>query len=134
MSGEGVTPQQALARLDGHAAELGKLSDALLKVNQALDTADPEYQEFIDSYEVGLYLRSEAENGPKLPSEAMRLKLARREMPPEILGRRDGLVRKRERIKQRISDLKAEIEAERSILSALKVEAEAGGGGLRRAA
>ena len=81
-----------------------------------------EYQAFVDNYEVGLYLKSEADGGPKLPSEAMRLKLARREMAPDLLGARDGLARKRERIKQRIADLKSEIEAERSILSALKSE------------
>ena len=130
----GVTPQQALQRLDTHAQELGVLSAALLKVSQQLEVADVEYQAFVDNYEVGLYLKSEAEGGPKLPSEAMRLKLARREMAPDLLGARDGLARKRERIKQRIADLKSEIEAERSILSALKSEMEAGGGNLGRAA
>ena len=130
----GVTPQEALDRLDAHSRELGDLSGALLEINRRLDDVEREYQAFVDDFEVGLYLRSEEPDGPRLPSEAMRAKLARREMSPELLGRRDGLVRKRERIRQRISDLKAEIEADRSILSALKLEAEASGAGLRRAA
>ena len=109
-------------------------SAALLKVSQQLEVADVEYQAFVDNYEVGLYLKSEEEGGRKLPSEAMRLKLARREMAPDLLGARDGLARKRDRIKQRIADLKSEIEAERSILSALKSEMEEGGGNLGRAA
>ena len=130
----GVTPQEALDRLDAHSRELGDLSGALLEINRRLDDVEREYQAFVDDFEVGLYLRSEEPDGPRLPSEAMRIKLARREMSPELLGRRDLLVRKRERIRQRISDLKAEIEADRSILSALKLEAEASGAGLRRAA
>jgi hypothetical protein len=130
----GVTPSQALERLDAHSVELGKLSAALFEVNQRLETVEQSYQEFIDSYEVGLWLKAQEKNGPRLPSEALRLKLARREMAPELLGRRDGLVRKRERVKQRIGDLKTEIDADRSILSALKLESEAAGTGVRRAA
>jgi len=134
MSDRGVTPQEALDRLDDSRAELGRLSSALFEVNQRLDQVDHDYQEFIDNFEVGLYLKSEETDGPRLPSESMRQKLARREMDPELLGRRDGLIRKRERIRQRISDVKAMVEADRSILSALKVEAEASGNSLRRAA
>ena len=50
-------------------------------------------EDFIDNFELGLYDKVLAEGG-KLPSEAMRLKLARREMPAELLGRREGLMRK----------------------------------------
>ena len=52
-------------------------------------------------------------------------------MAPELLGRHDGLVHKRERMRKRISDLRLVIEAERSILSALKMEAEGAGFGRR---
>lgn len=123
----GVTPQQALARLEASRAELDRLSGALFEVEHRLDDVEKDYQDFVDDFEVGLYLKSETADGPKLPSEAMRLKLARREMAPELLGRRDGLVRKRQRIRQRISDVKAMVEADRSILSALKTEADATG-------
>lgn len=129
-----TTPVEALERLDGHAHELDQLSRGLAQLQRDLEPVEAEYQESIDNFEIGLWLKSEEEGGPRLPSEALRHKLARREMAAGLLGRRDGLVRKRERIKQRISDLKTIVESERSVLSALKLEAEAGGGGLRRAA
>lgn len=114
-----ITPGEALQRLDDHAKELEQLSEKLGLVSSALEAAERDYQNFIDSFEVGMYLQYDAEN-KRLPSEAMRLKLARREMRPELLGQRDELTRRRERIKQRISDIKVIIESERSILSALK--------------
>lgn len=119
------TPQEALGRLEAHAQELDRLSRALAQVQRDLEQTEIEYQRHVDDYELGLYFKSEQEDGPRLPSEALRLKLARRAMDPELLGRRDGLVRKRDRLKQRIADLKAIVESERSILSALKVEMEA---------
>jgi len=129
-----TTPLEALDRLDQHARELGDLSTALMEVSRRLEEVDREYQRFVDDFEIGLYLKSEEENGPKFPSEAMRLKLARREMNPEVLGRRDGLERKRERLKQRIGDLKAIVESERSVLSALRIELEATAPTMKRAA
>jgi len=120
-----VTSQEAMDRLDGISREMGALSGALHKVSQLLEEADKPYSEFVDVFEVGLWLKCQEDDGPRWPSEAMRVKLARREMPAELLGRRDGLVRKRDRIKQRIADLKAMADADRSILSALKVEIEA---------
>ena len=124
-----TTPLEALERLDGHASELDTLSKGLAAVQRDLEPAEVAYQAFVDEFEVGLYLKSEEPDGPRLPSEALRLKLARREMPAELLGRRDGLLRKRDRMRQRISDLKTIVESERSLLSALKVEMEAGGSG-----
>lgn len=129
-----MNPADALARLDGHATELDTLSRGLAEVQRQLEPAEKDYQDFVDEFEVGLYLQSEEPGGRKLPSEALRQKLARRDMPAELLGRRDGLIRKRDRMKQRIGDLKAIVEGERSILSALKVEAEATGNTIRRAA
>lgn len=129
-----TTALESLERLDRHAQELDTLSKTLAEVSCALESVEKEYSDFVDAYEVGLYLKCE-EAGTRLPGEAMRLKLARREMSAVLLGRHDGLLRKRDRLRQRISDLKAEIEAERSILSALKTEMEAGGHrGFRRAA
>lgn len=129
-----TTAAEAMDRLDGHSVELDSLSKALAEVGRRLEPVELEYDEFIENFEVGLFLRSQEENGPKMPSEAIRLALARREMKPELLGAHEGLRRKRERLRQRIGDLKATIEADRSILSALKLEVEAAGGSLRRAA
>lgn len=119
-----TAPQDVLQRLDGHALELGRLSAALLKVNRALAEADRDYTSFVDDFETGLWLKTE-ESGKRLPSAELRVKLARKAMAPELLGHHDGLVMQRDRIRQRIGDLKVIVEAERSVLSALKVEMEA---------
>ena len=119
-----AAPQDVLRRLDGHALELGELSAALLKVNRALAEADRDYVAFVDDFETGLWLKAQ-EDGGRLPSGELRVKLARKSMAPELLGKHDGLVMQRDRIKQRIGDLKVIVEAERSVLSALKVEMEA---------
>lgn len=129
-----TTPVEALDRLDGHAQELDTLSRGLAEVQRQLEPIEVEYQTFVDDFEVGLYLKSEVVDGPRLPSEAMRLKLARRAMAPELLGRRDGLIRKRDRMSKRIDDLSRICNAERSVLSALKVEMEATSPGPQRRA
>lgn len=131
---DGPSAAGSLGKLDEHARELDSLSKALHAVSQKLEPAERAYTEFVEKFEVGLFLKSEAEDGPRLPGEAMRLKLARRDMPAEMLGEYEGLKAKRQRLKDRISDIKAEIEAQRSILSALKEEAAASGYSVRRAA
>ncbi|MDE2103212.1 MAG: hypothetical protein KGL39_38555 [Patescibacteria group bacterium] len=133
-----VTPQEALQQLEDARDELGKLSDALYQISVQLDGKDNEpgveqqYQDFVDEHETGQWLKAQDDDGPKLPSEALRLKLARRDMDPVLLARHDLLIRKRKRVQQRISDVSKIIEANRSILSALKEEAQ--GAGIRRAA
>ena len=128
------TPTDAMLKLGEQAEELGDLSGRLADVSRKLEPVEREYTDFVDNHELGLWNRSEDEDGFKLPSAAIRLKLAHQAMPPELLGRYKGLVESRSRLVQRIRDLKAEIEAQRSILSALKVEMEASGSGMRRAA
>ena len=120
-----TTPVEARVRLDDHALELNTLSRALAEVQRQLEPVEVDYQTFVDDYEVGLYLKSEEDGGRRLPAQAMQLKLARREMAPELLGRRDGLIRKRDRISKRIDDLTRICRAEISVLSALKTEVEA---------
>ena len=58
----------------------------------------------------------------------MRLKLAHKAMDPGVLGRYIGLLNSRKRLEKRIGALKSAVDAQRSILSALKSELEAGGG------
>jgi hypothetical protein len=115
----------ARTRLSELANDLGDLSGMLARVSRDLEPVEEQYRAFVDDFEVGLLLRSEDEDGYKLPSESLRIKLAHRKMDPALLGRYMGLTKSRERLQQRIRDLKAEIEAQRSILSALKVEMEA---------
>lgn len=122
-----TTPQEATGRLSELSAELDGISRNLAGVSRSLEPVEADYRRFVDDFELGLYQRSIDEDGYKLPSEAMRAKLAIRAMPPELFGRYTALVRSRDRMVQRIRDIKTEVEAQRSILSALKEEASASG-------
>ena len=127
-------PMVVMRDLNHMAQQLAHLADLSAKVERDLDATEREYQQSVDDYEIGLWQRSEDEEGFKLPSEALRLKLAHRNMDPALLGRYMGLKASRERLDKRLRNLRSQIEAQRSLLSALKTEAEAGGGSLRRAA
>lgn len=118
------TPAEARARLDEIALELDQRSKELADVERQLEPVAISYQTFVDDYEIGLWTRHEDE-GAKLPSADLRLKLAHRAMNQSVYGRYVGLTNSRKRLMARIGVLKAEVEAQRSILSALKVELEA---------
>lgn len=122
MSERAITPGEVMLRLDALATELGTVSNALAQVERDLEPVEREFRAFVDDYEIGLYEKSINEDGFKLPAEALRQKLAVRAMPPELYGRRTALVHSRDRATRRIATLKVEIDAQRSILSALKEE------------
>jgi hypothetical protein len=113
-----------IERLRECADELDTLSRQLHKTERDLEPVEREYQQFVDDYAVGLWKKHQDE-GVKLPPEALRLKLAEREMDPALLGRYVGLVMGRKRAEKRIRDLRSAVDAQRSILSALKTEMEA---------
>lgn len=119
-----MSAQLAIERLEGYAQELDKRSNELTGTQRELDEVEPKYRDFIEAYEVTLYEKAE---GSRLPSEKLRLALAHRAMPRELLERYRVLVAKRARLQKRISDLRASVDAQRSVLSAEKVTLEAGG-------
>lgn len=116
---------EARRKLSELARELGARSQDLALVSRNLEPVEDEYRTFVDEFELGLLKRSEDEDGYRLPPAALRLKLAHSAMDPALLGRYIGLTKSRERLVQRIRDLKHEAEAQRSIVSALKAELEA---------
>ena len=116
---------EARAKLREQAEELAQRSGDLAQVSRELEPIEKQYREFVDDFEIGLWQRSEDEKDFKLPAAALRVKLAHKQMDPALLGRYVGLSHSRERLVQRIRDLKVEIEAQRSIVSALKTEMEA---------
>ena len=118
------TPAEAMQRLDGLSKDLGSLSSLLAEVNRALEPVQEQYEQFLDDFETGLWFRHETE-GAKLPSADMRIRLAHKAMSPELLGQYRGLTNKRDRLRKAISDKKADVDAWRSMLSALKSEMEA---------
>jgi hypothetical protein len=127
MTGGYVDAVGARGQLSKLAGELGKRSGELAQTERDLEPVKAEYRQFIANYHIGLWKRSQDEKDFKLPSEALRDMLAEKEMDPALLGSYIGLSSRRDRLRQRIADLKAEIDAQRSILSALKTEMEATG-------
>lgn len=117
---------EARGRLRDLADELDTRSRQLGDVERELEPVERKYQGFVDDFEVGLWTKYEDSEGKtKLPPEPMRLKLAHKAMDPELLGRYVGLVNARKRLEKRIGALGKTVEAQRSILSALKAELEA---------
>lgn len=120
-----ATARECMEKLEDLAKDLDERSEQLHTVERALEPIEEQYRQHVDSYEIALWQRSQDEEGFKLPSESMRLKLAHRDIDQALYGRYVGLVKARKRLEQRLRDIKAEVEAWRSILSALKVEMEA---------
>lgn len=99
------------AQLDASAAELERVEDALRPVTL-------EYEDFMGAFEEGLWQAHVA--GAKLPSEALRARMAHRAMDPALLGSYTALTSKRRQLKERIAAQKDSLGARRSILSAMK--------------
>jgi hypothetical protein len=118
-----TTPHEAMDVLDKRARELDEMSRALAQVERDLEPVGESYHDFIADFEIGLWKAHE--EGAKLPSEALRKQMALKAMPPELRGQYIRLFGSRKRLEQRIRDIKAEVDAQRSILSALKLEMEA---------
>ncbi len=108
-------------RLDGLAQRLDACSKAGAEAEDALDDLAERYERFVDKYETGLW-DTHVNDEAKLPSEAMRLKLAHRAMDPELLGAYMKALRRRKKAEKRVSNLKAAVSAQQSLLSALKEE------------
>lgn len=118
------TVGESIAKLGDIADELDRASKVLSEIERELEPIEETYQRFVDDFEIGLWTKHEDE-GAKLPSEALRKKLAHKAMDPALLGRYVGLINARKRGDKRIASLKAAADAQRSILSALKTELEA---------
>jgi len=119
---EPIDVPAVMLKLDTLAAGLDTLSKELGDAERLRAVAEDAYEDFIDSYVAGLY---EASENKRLPGEDVRRSLAHKAMPPELLGQYRTLTRRAERLRRRISDVKTQVDAHRSILSALKTELEA---------
>ena len=128
-----IDPIDVMIKLDAQASELDRLSKDLADVERRLEPVTMAYEDFIGSFEEGLWNRH-VDQGDKLPSEALRLRMAHRAMPTDLLGRYSSLIASRKRMEKRIGSLKSEISARQSILSALREEMAASGSGIRKVA
>jgi phosphoenolpyruvate-protein kinase (PTS system EI component) len=112
------------ATLTDISNELLTLSQALQQVEKRLEPLERSYEEDFADFEAGMFKRYEDGEG-KWPGEETRERLYRRTMPQESRQELMRLQAARKRAEKRISSLKAAADAQRSILSALKVEMEA---------
>src|SRR5881397_3054777 len=101
-----TTPAEAMRELQRLSNEVGALASKLADVNQKLEPVQQEYEAFLDDFETGLWFKHETTDA-KLPPEKMRLRLAHKEMDPELLGQHYALTNKRDRLRRAISDKKA---------------------------
>ncbi len=113
-----------LVKLDSYAAELDSCSRKLADVESELEPLNNVYEEAMDDFEAQLWENHE-DREQKLPPEKMREVLARRSIKREIREQRATLLSRRKRLEKRIRTLSDLVDAQRSILSALKSEMEA---------
>lgn len=118
-------PITARDRLDTYRAELDHLSRHLTTLTRDFEPIQLAVRKHCDTHELGLYQRSIDEDAFKLPAEKLREKLAMRDLDAALYGAFVAHEAAIERTKRRIGDLKVLVEAQRSVLSALKMEMEA---------
>lgn len=119
-----TTPSEAIATLDGIAREMDALSASLAKLEREYEPVERAYEDFLSDFETGLWAKH-IDDGAKFPPEKLRVQLAHRAMPAELYGKYFAFTKSRKRMEKRIGALKASCDAQRSILSALKMEMEA---------
>jgi hypothetical protein len=116
-----IDPAQVLRELNDFAGELDTVSKELMSVEELLLVATVEYEEFMASYEEGLW-EQHVNSDAKFPPQQLRERMAHRAMKPDVLGQYIALTARRRRIQQRISSLKSTVEAKRSVVVALREE------------
>lgn len=112
------------AKLDEQAIELDTLSKALAETERKLEPLEKFYEEAVDDFETSCW-DAHVKEDAKLPPSELRERLARRTIPEQVLNERAGLLAKRKRLEKRIRHLGDAIDAQRSIVAALRSEMEA---------
>jgi hypothetical protein len=118
---------EASARLIAAARELDETSKALVQTENAIEMVEPEYEDAIEGYIAGLWEEC-VEQEKKFPPQDVRNALAVKAMPDDLRRNYRGLLRRRQKAKQRLTDLRELVAAQRSIVSAAKTEVEASEG------
>lgn len=109
------------------ARELDDLSKRLGQTEIELAPLEAALTEWVEDYHAAAW-EAHIEKDAKLPSEVIRVSLAHKAFDREKYRQILTLRSQRTRRKQRISDLREIVDAQRSIVSALKLEAEAASG------
>jgi chromosome segregation ATPase len=121
-------PIAVRGELNRMARELDGLSRGLAETQRKLHPVKRKYNAFVANHKAGQWAAHVADpENVKMARQDIAEILAIQGMPLELRGECEELSDKAERLKKRISDLRAEVDAQRSILSALKTEMEAMG-------
>ncbi len=113
-----------LLKLDAYAAELDACSRKLAAVEEELEPLEVAYNEAMDDLEA-MYWNAHENDDAKLPPQHMREALSRKSLRSAFSHERALFLSKRKRLEKRIRTLAELVDAQRSILSALKSEMEA---------
>jgi len=119
-----ISVGSCIATLTGISDELVSLSQALQVVEKRLEPIERVYAEDFADFEAGMFERYEKGEG-KWPGEETRERLYRRTIPADSRTELMRLQAARKRAEKRLGSLKVAADAQRSILSALKLEMEA---------
>lgn len=113
-----------MVRLDDLSTELNDRSNELADTERQLEPVEARYEDEVGDWESGLWdecLTSDT----KWPPERLRQRLAHKQIDQDLLGLHRTLTARRKRLEKRIASIKTQVDAQRSILSALKEEMSA---------
>lgn len=126
-------PGSVMTKLDDLALELDTRSKELAETERQLGTemnrttgeilpgVEARYEEALGDWEAGLWDECQMSD-TKWPPEKLRQRMGHRAMDASLLGSFNALTAKRKRLEKRIGSIKVQVDAQRSILSALKEE------------
>lgn len=115
-----VEPVQVIQTLNRLSGGLEQLGVELANIETELEPVQKAHDTFVEDFKAGLWEQHLAGELKRMPAEDVRLALAYKQMPTTLRGKFAGLKQRRERCLNAISRTRAQIEANRSILSALK--------------
>lgn len=115
---------EASQKLMAAARELDETSKALVQTENAIEQTEPKYESWVEDYVATLWDEC-VEGERKFPPKDVRDAMALKAMDPELRLNYRALIRRRQKAKQRLTDLREIVAAQRSIVSAAKTEIEA---------
>jgi hypothetical protein len=115
-----LEPAQVVQLLNKRARGLHALGVELARISDDLSPVARRYADFVDNFTAGLWEKHEAGEIKRWPGEDARAQLARQAMPTELRGEHARLGDEKDRCVKAISRARSEIDAYRSILSAMK--------------
>jgi len=110
--------------LGRYARRLDELSKAQASTLETLEPIEHRYVSELSAFEGALW-KAHLVDGSHFPSERVRIALYQAELPKDLFAAYVTLRALNRRLEKEISHLKSQIDARRSILSALKLEMEA---------